>query len=240
MSDQHAGQANPRKPSTNKNIKKLRAISMVCGLTSSWQQWVTDNEKKQANEPSGWSPASLEGPTDLPKKTWVPKERPHAQAGPTKVQDGEEDTLRSSTGGTEKPEIKAVLAEPAVVSLIKVKPVVRTVTTGVQDKGAGISLLTQKIQRDSADQDLDRLLKKRGSPTLRRKCSNMVSSVAKSWKQVEKDQKPGEEECRKRVGEGDEAGTEDDRLDEEDPAAQDDTAGDTESTRKIKRPSAPV
>lgn len=245
MSDQHAGQANPRKPSNNKNIKKLRAISMVCGLTSSWQQWVTDNEKKQANEPSGWSPSSLGSPAEEPRKTWVPKERPQAQAGPTKAQVSQEDQPKSSTSGAPKPEAKALIAEPAVGSLIKVKPVVRTVTTGVQEKGAGISLLTQKIQRDSlpSDQDLDRLLKKRSSPTLRRKCSSMVSSLAKSWKQVEKDQKPEDEpaiECRNRVGEGDEAGKEDERPAEGDPSVEKDTEGDTESTMKIKRPSAPV
>lgn len=239
MSDQHAGQANPRKPSSNKNIKKLRAISMVCGLTSSWQQWVTDNENKQANEPSGWSPSSLEGSNEIPKKTWVPKERPEAQAGPTKVQDSKEDTLKPSTSGAESPEAKALQAQPAVGSLIKVKPVVRTATTGVQEKGAGISLLTQKIQRDSqsSDQDLDRLLKKRSSPTLRRKCSNMVSSMAKSWKQVEKDQKPEDEECRNQEGE---AGTEDERSAEEDPVTQEDSEGDTKSTMKIKRPSVPL
>lgn len=241
MSDQHAGQANPRKPSNNKNIKKLRAISMVCGLTSSWQQWVTDNEKKQANEPSGWSPSSLGGPEDEPRKTWVPKEKPQVQARPAIVQDSQEEQPKSSASGTTKPEVKALLAEPAVGSLIKVKPVVRTVTSGVQEKGAGISLLTQKIQRDSlpSDQDLDRFLKKRSSPTLRRKCSNMVSSLAKSWKQVEKDQNP-RDECENPVGEENEAGTEDERPAEGEPSVQEDTEGDAESTMKIKRPAAPV
>lgn len=228
MSDQHAAQANGRKPSNNKNIKKLRAISMVCGLTSSWQQWVTDNEKKQANEPSGWSPSSLGGSTEEPTKTWIPKERPQAQAGP--------DAQSSSTSGAPKPEVQA-FAEPTVGSLIKVKPVVRTVTAGVQEKGAGISLLTQKIQRDSlpSDQDLDRLLKKRSSPTLRRKCSNMVSSLAKSWKQVEKDQKSEEDAAQEA-----EAETEDERPAEGDHTRREDSERDAESTLKIKQPSAPV
>lgn len=234
MSDQ---QANGRKPSSNKNIKKLRAISMVCGLTSSWQQWVTDNEKKQANEPSGWSPSSLGGSTEEPTKSWMPKERP--PAGPAKVRGSKEDTQGSSTSGAPNPEGQASLAEPAVGSLIKVKPVVRTVTAGVQEKGAGISLLTQKIQRDSlpSEQDLDRFLKKRSSPTLRRKCSNMVSSMAKSWKQAEEDQNPEEEAAiDTRVCEGDEA----ERQAEGDPTQQGGTGGDAESTLRIKRPSAPV
>lgn len=250
MSDQHAGQANPRKPSNNKNIKKLRAISMVCGLTSSWQQWVTDNEKKQTSEPSGWSPSSLGGPTEEPNKTWVPRERPQAQAEPTEVRDSQGDPPKSSTPGNPNPEVKAPKpAEAAVGSLIKVKPVVKTVTAGVQEKSAGVSHLVEKIKRESlpSDEEFDRLLKKRGSPTLRRKCSNMVSSLAKSWKQVEKDHKPDEKEeeepaikCKNRIGDRDEAGEEEERPAEGDPTAQEDTEGDSESTTKIKRPSVPV
>lgn len=235
MSDQQASQATPRKPSSNKNIKKLRAINMVCGLTSSWQQWVSDNEKKQASEPSGWSPSQPGASTEELKKTWVPRQRPHAE--PTEAQGSQADPQKSSAHDAIRPENKA---EPAVGSLIKVKPVVKTVTAGVQEKSAGVGLLTEKIKRETlpSDQDLDRFLKKKSSPTLRRKCSNMVSSLAKSWKQVEKDQKPEREEDEKpatewksRGGDGDEAGNE-----EEEEHAK----GDSESTVKIKRPSVPL
>lgn len=247
MSDQHAGQANPRKPSSNKNIKKLRAISMVCGLTSSWQQWVTDNERKQASEPGGWSPSSLGCPTGEPKKAWVPRERPQAQAEPTEVRDSQGDPPKPSTHGTPNPDVKAPKpAEAAVRPLIKVKPVVKTVTAGVQEKGAGVSLLAEKIKRESlpSDKELDRLLKRRSSPTLRRKCSNMVSSLAKSWKEVEEpedkeDEKPAIE-CKSRIGDRDEAGKEKERPAEGDPTAQEDPEEDSESTMKIKRPSVPV
>lgn len=249
MSDQHAGQPNPRKPSNNKNIKKLRAISMVCGLTSSWQQWVTDNEKKQASEPSGWSPSSLGDPKEEPKKTWVPRERPQAPGEPTEVRDSQGDPPKS-TRGAPNPEIKAPkLTEAAVGSLIKVKPVVKTVTAGVQEKSAGVGLLAEKIKRESlpSDEELDRLLKKRSSPTLRRKCSNMVSSLAKSWKQVEKVQKSdGKEEeepaieGKNRIGIRDGAGEEGEGPAEGDHTARGDAEGDSESTMKIKRPSVPV
>ncbi|TRY93723.1 hypothetical protein DNTS_028757 [Danionella cerebrum] len=69
-----------KKPSQNKNIKKLRAVSMVCSLTRSWQQWVSENEDKQSSEPSGWAPTYPNDPKS-PKKEVAKKklalETPH-------------------------------------------------------------------------------------------------------------------------------------------------------------------
>lgn len=204
MSDKQAGQAAQRKPSTNKNIKKLRTVSMVCGLASSWQKWVTDNEKKQASEPSGWAPSSLGGPTEERLKKWVPKKPPPSQTQPTEashspVINSEEvkkiSTPHKETQDAPKTEELKTSADPPVESCIKEKQVVKTVTSGVVEKGAGVGLLTEKIKRESlpSDEEIDRLLKKKSSPTRRRKCSNMVSSLTKSWKQVEREQKLGKE-----------------------------------------------
>uniref|UniRef100_A0A3Q3JGF1 Actin-binding Rho-activating protein n=1 Tax=Monopterus albus TaxID=43700 RepID=A0A3Q3JGF1_MONAL len=163
-----------RKPSTNKNIKKLRTISAVCSLAKSWQQWASENEKKQASEPSGW-------------KT--------------------EDASMN----------EEINQSPQAASRIKTKQVVKTVTSGIQEKSVGISVLTEKIKKESlpSDEEIDKLLKK-SSPTRRRKCSNMVSSLTKSWKQVENTEKLGG------PGEG--------RTSE-----QKDSEGDTESGLRIKR-----
>ncbi|XP_031593983.1 actin binding Rho activating protein b [Oreochromis aureus] len=186
MSDKHNGQASQRKPFSNKNIKKLRTISMVCNLASSWQQWVTENENKQASEPSGWAPSSLGGPEE-PKKKWVPKKPPPIRTQQTEASKGlaAPQTTTSNTG-----EVKTS-DEPPTASFIKTKQVVKTVTSSAQEKGAGIGLLTEKIKREHlpSDEEIDRLLKKKSSPTRRRKCSNMVSSLTKSWKQVENEQK---------------------------------------------------
>ncbi|KAM9838996.1 actin binding Rho activating protein b [Aulostomus maculatus] len=183
MSDKQTGQGSQRTPSTNKNIKKLRTISKVLSLTSSWQQWVTDNETKQASEPSGWSPSWIG--EEEPKKTWVPR-----KSFPGQKQKASQEKSQDAA----KPEEVTVSAEPLVVSPIKTKQVVKTVTSGVQDKGAGIELLAERIKREalSSAEEIDRILKKH-SPTLRRKCSNMVSSLTKSWKQVESEQKSGKE-----------------------------------------------
>ncbi|KAM9384117.1 actin binding Rho activating protein b [Pholidichthys leucotaenia] len=188
MSDKQTGQASQRKPSSNKNIKKLRTVSMVCGLASSWQKWVTDNQNKQASEPSGWAPSSLGEPKEERKMKWVPKKPPPIQTQPTEASRG---PIQASASEVKPEEVRSSDQTP-VVSAIKTKQVVKTVTSGVQEKSAGIGLLTEKIKKESlpSEEEIDRLLKKKSSPTRRRKCSNMVSSLTKSWKKVENEQKP--------------------------------------------------
>lgn len=155
-----------RKPSTNKNIKKLRAISMVCGLTRSWQQWVSENEEKQSSEPSGWAPSYPEDPKDS-RKVSV-KIRP---ALPSQVPTNKDD----------------------VESRIKTGQVLKTVTRDVQERSAGIDFLTKRICKDPDTDELDKMLSKKGSPTRRRKCSNMVSELTRSWKEVETEKKQAED-----------------------------------------------
>lgn len=155
-----------RKPSTNKNIKKLRAISMVCGLTRSWQQWVSENEEKQSSEPSGWAPSYPEDPKDS-RKVSV-KIRP---ALPSQVPTNKDD----------------------VESRIKTGQVLKTVTRDVQERSVGIDFLTKRICKDPDTDELDKMLSKKGSPTRRRKCSNMVSELTRSWKEVETEKKQAED-----------------------------------------------
>ncbi|TNM93015.1 hypothetical protein fugu_018417 [Takifugu bimaculatus] len=241
MTDKQTGLTQQRKSSTNKNIRKLRTISMVCGLASSWQQWAADNEKKQASEPSGWAPASLGGPTEEPRKKWVPKKNPPTQVHPA---DGSRPHISSgdaSLSSQMSPEtVVQQRAEPSIGAAIKVKQVMKTVTSGVQEKGASINLLAEKIKRESlpSEDEIDRILKKKSSPTRRRKCSNMVSSLTKSWKQVEnrpggKDGgQPGERTSW--VGSGDHSG---DLVDTEETVGEEKAfKDDAESELKIKRP----
>ncbi|KAF1381817.1 hypothetical protein PFLUV_G00157950 [Perca fluviatilis] len=260
-------QANQRKPSTNKNIRKLRTISKVCSLTGSWQQWVTENERKQASEPSGWAPSSLGGPVGEPKNTWEPKKHPPIQIQPTDasqnhiIRSGEAQKTvaphKETKDATKTEEVKTP-AEPP--SRVKVKQGVKPVTGGVQEKSAGIGLVTERIKKKSlpSDEEIDRLLKKKSSPTRRRKCSNMVSSLTKSWKQVDKEQKlekeaGGQGEGRTCGCEEDDSGrheAEKERLDIEDAethrtsflkeSEQNDSEGESESALRIKRPPVPT
>lgn len=167
MSDKTA-ETTARKPSANKNIKKLRAISMVCSLTRSWQQWVSDNEEKQASEPSGWAPGCPEDPKDAVKeaaKNRLSQTSLLSQASTKSQGDG----------------------EAPGESRIRTAQVIKTVTRDVQERSAGIEFLTKRICKDPAMDELDKMLSKKGSPTRRRKCSNMVSELMQGWKEIEKE-----------------------------------------------------
>ncbi|KAG7501344.1 hypothetical protein JOB18_047101 [Solea senegalensis] len=239
MSDEQSRQASQRKTNTSRNIKKLRTVTMVCSLTSSWQQWVSENQEKQANEPSGWAPASLGGPTEEHRKTWVPKKPPPTQVQPKTVAQtnmtasGEADETSAPHKKTQE---VATPTEPPVASLIKTKQVVKTVTSGVQEKGMGVGLLAEKIKKDTlpSNEEIDRLLTKRSSPTRRRKCSNMVSSLTKSWRQVETEHMLGKEGS----GHIGDTETHNDNILKE--AGQKDDEGDAESAVRIKRPPVPT
>lgn len=247
MTDKQAALTQQRKSSTNKNIKKLRTISMVCSLTSSWQQWAADNEKKQASEPSGWTPASLGGPTEEPIKKWFPKKDPPTQshpAGGSRTQPSSGDAQTSLTPQGESPDearTEVHSTEPSIGPAIKVKHVAKMVTSGVQEKSA-ISFLTEKIKRDSlpSEDEIDRILKKKSSPTRRRKCSNMVSSLTKSWKQVENKPggrgggEPGERTSWADSGDNSE---EPKTVDTEETGGEDKASEDHTEKVKIKRPS---
>lgn len=242
MSEKQTGQASQRKPYTNRNIKKLRTISTVCSLTSSWQRWATDNEKKQASEPSGWSPSSLGGPTEELKQTWAPKKKPSTHTQPreaSNILSGE--AQKSSTPHKESQDVSKMeafqtAAEPLVASPIKVKQVVKSVTSSAQEKGAGVGLLAEKMKRESmpSEEEIDRLLRNKSSPTRRRKCSSMVSSLTKSWRQMGTIQKH-EDRVADEEGScvGDRGHPEvEDRLSREDAIEED---SDSESAVKIKR-----
>lgn len=209
-----SGKASERKQSSSRNAKKLRAVSMVCSLTSSWQQWVTENETKQASEPTGWAPDSLGGEKEEPRKKWATKKPPSAPTQPaaesnaeTPISHGESSSKKVSTS-----------QDPETSSRIKTKQVVKTVTSSAQEKSAGIDLLTEKIKKESlpSGEEIDRLLKKKSSPTRRRKCSNVVSSLTKSWKQVEKEKKL----IKEGGGDGTDGGEEKMRLDKEEVLKQ--------------------
>lgn len=159
-----------RKPSANKNIKKLRTVSMVCSLAQSWQQWVRENEDKQASEPAGWAPDSCKSETDVSAKCL--SEKKNQPSRKPKYQ-------REDNGHTfENRE-----------SRIKTKQVSKTVTRDVQEKSAGIEYFTNRLCKDPGTEELDKMLNKKSSPTRRRKCFNMMSELKQSWKVVEQELK---------------------------------------------------
>ncbi|KAM8883750.1 actin binding Rho activating protein b [Synchiropus picturatus] len=182
--NQTTGRDTQRKVASNRNIKKLRTASMVCSLAGRWQKWVTDNKTRQEAEPSGWAPSWLVGESEEePKKTWAPKTSPltGTQVAQQKCQPSTNTLFEKGVG-----------PEPAVAVGIKTVQVMKTVTSTAKEKSAGIEMLSDKITKEVLPpvEEIDRLLAKKCSPTRRRKCSNMVSSLTKSWKQVEREKAP--------------------------------------------------
>uniref|UniRef100_A0A671KXB9 Actin binding Rho activating protein b n=1 Tax=Sinocyclocheilus anshuiensis TaxID=1608454 RepID=A0A671KXB9_9TELE len=158
-----------KKPSTNKNIKKLKSCS--------WQQWVRENVEKQSSEPSGWAPSSQRTPKKMKKKKIAPRIKPS----------------QKSLSNQDPRNKNQDDVEAAGKSCIKTTQVVKTVTREVQEKSAGIDFLTKRICKDVATDELDKMLSKKGSPTRRMKCSNMVSELTRGWKEMEKEKKQAQE-----------------------------------------------
>ncbi|KAM9823662.1 actin binding Rho activating protein b [Neosynchiropus ocellatus] len=182
--NQATGQDTHRKVESNRNIKKLRTASVVCSLAGRWQKWVTDNKTRQDTEPSGWAPAWLVGESGQEqKKTWAPKKSPLT---------GTQVAQQKCETSTDTFIDKGVGPEPPVAVSIKTVQVVKTVSSAAKEKSAGIEMLSDKIMREVLPpvEEIDKLLAKKCSPTRRRKCSNMVSSLTKSWKQVEREKAP--------------------------------------------------
>ncbi|MBN3299880.1 ABRA protein, partial [Amia calva] len=135
---------------------------MVCSLAKSWQNWVAENEEKQASEPSGWTPSD-----DKNEKSSKTHPRAQDKRGTSKLTvDSEKELLNSK---------------------IRSKKVVKTVTSKVQEKGVGIGFLTNRYHKEA--DEVDKILREKMSPTRRRKCSNLVSELTKGWKEMEKEKK---------------------------------------------------
>ncbi|KAK6491523.1 actin-binding Rho-activating protein-like [Huso huso] len=152
---------------TNKNIKKLWTISMVCSLTKSWQQWASENENKHASEPSGWAPHA--------EKEEKPKQY--------KKRSGDQTTgsIQKAFQSTEK--LEGDSGKEPLESKIRSKQVTKTITSKVQEKGSDISFLTNRYENET--NEADKILYGNKSPTRRRKCSNLVSELTKGWKDME-------------------------------------------------------
>lgn len=198
------------KPSVNKNIKKLRTLSVVCNLARSWQQWVCENEEKQANEPTGWAPESDDKANTEKKESKKPALT---------------EKIKNSQDSEHSPED----------SRIKTKQVVKTVTRDAQEKSTGIEFLTRRICKDPKTEELDRMLNSKRSPTLRRKGFNMVSELTQNWKIVDNERKrAGESRESRGISEAKERALELDISENKDNAEESQTS----SSIRIKRPSS--
>ncbi|XP_006635704.1 actin binding Rho activating protein b [Lepisosteus oculatus] len=171
--------ANQKKP-PNKNVKKLRTVSMVCSLAKSWQQWASENEERQASEPSGWTPSEEKREILNTKKY----QQPLQQKTCSKENTG---TKQTAVPDPAAGKLENTSESLPLDSKIRSKQVVKTVTSKVQEKGMNIGYLTDKYQKEN--EEVDKILNAKSSPTRRRRCSNLVSELTKGWKVMEKESK---------------------------------------------------
>ncbi|XP_036120018.1 actin-binding Rho-activating protein [Molossus molossus] len=165
-------------------LRKIHTATLVINLARGWQQWANENSTRQAQEPAGWLPGGTQDPPQDPKPVTHPvphQNAPSAPKPPSLQPEGRGD--RQSSGGA--PE----------VSHIKRKEVTKTVVSKVYERGGDVSHLSHRYEKDGGtpepgrpEDDIDRILHSHGSPTRRRKCSNLVSELTKGWKEMEQDE----------------------------------------------------
>ncbi|KAM6959208.1 actin binding Rho activating protein b [Aplochiton taeniatus] len=176
VSETQTERANQRKPSTNKNIKKLWTISMVCGLVKGWQQWVSENEDQQASVSTGWAPGG---------------ERRKPSAPKTSVNETRATATQESRDGSGA--LSVCCGETPLGSRVKPGQVGNTVTGSVQEEKStgGVCFLTERMTEEAltGGEETDRMLSRRGLPTRRGRCSDTVSSPTRGWKEAEREER---------------------------------------------------
>uniref|UniRef100_A0A8B9ITH8 Actin-binding Rho-activating protein n=1 Tax=Amazona collaria TaxID=241587 RepID=A0A8B9ITH8_9PSIT len=162
-------------------VHKIRMASMVFSLARGWQQWASDHHVKQAQEPSGWVP-----PTEDSSAQPIEERSFEKWPMPPVKKDQEKDDEKSSAKESFS---------------IKSKEVTKTVVSKAYERGGDVSLLSERYENNNSSSEMtklkeesnaiDKILSGKLSPTIRRKCSNMVSELTKGWKQVEQDNGKG-------------------------------------------------
>uniref|UniRef100_A0A8C5MI73 Actin-binding Rho-activating protein n=1 Tax=Leptobrachium leishanense TaxID=445787 RepID=A0A8C5MI73_9ANUR len=159
-------------------IRKIKTATLVSSLTKGWQQWASEHSTKQAQEPSGWAPCTDGDVEVIPQKT-VMKIKPLIVP-----EAGKEDPCASTTSDNQEAHIKTV-------------SVTKSFSSKAQEKGMDIAALTDRYEKDptstkhnSYEAMVDKILQGSLSPTRRRKCSNIVSQLTKSWKHMEDGEEP--------------------------------------------------
>ncbi|XP_062987117.1 actin-binding Rho-activating protein [Elgaria multicarinata webbii] len=227
-------------------IKKIRTASLVISLARGWQQWASEHNTKQAQEPSGWMPSEENLPSIPSRERIFPN-----QTAPSKKDQSMDGAPFPSEDQVPKENVEHNPSESneALQKLhIRSKEVTKTIVSKIYERGSGISLLSDKYEKDNgcteADKsikdpsNIDKLLRAKMSPTRRRKCSNLVTELTKGWKQIEQEDKGQELELENYRS--DSLDTEDSGYggDTEERLDADDGSQEMQSAIRIKRPSS--
>ncbi|NXJ49730.1 ABRA protein, partial [Spizaetus tyrannus] len=237
-----------KKPSTTpvkRAVHKIRMASLVFSLARGWQQWASDHHIKQAQEPSGWVPSAEDSSTqpvqERPFKKWPIRSVKRDQG-----EDGEKSSAKESVLIRDAEKNARESDEALKKFSIKNKEVTKTVVSKAYERGGGVSLLSGRYENNNSSSEMtklkeessaiDKILNGKLSPTIRRKCSNVVSELTKGWKEMEQEDKEGAKEELLLKCHDDSLDAEDSGYGEaEDKLEQDDSDRDMTVVR-IKRP----
>ncbi|XP_042725569.1 actin-binding Rho-activating protein [Lagopus leucura] len=181
------------KPSTTpvkRAVHKIRTASLVFSLARGWQQWASDRNVKQAQEPPGWVPtagdASAQSVQERHSEKWpVPS---------TKRDDEKSSANELAATNAEK---RSRESDEALKKFnIKSKEVLKTVVSKAYERASDVSLLSGRYENNHGGSEttkfieesngIDKILNGKLSPTIRRKCSNRVSDAIEGFKEKDK------------------------------------------------------
>ncbi|NXG40854.1 ABRA protein, partial [Psilopogon haemacephalus] len=187
-------QGQPRAAPLKRAVHKIRMASLVFSVAQGWQQWASDHHSKQAQEPPGWVPPAADSSAQPAEERAFDKWPLPAVRRDQGAEEGKAATLRDA-------EKNARESDEALKKLsIKSKEVTKSVVSKAYERGGDVSLLSGRYEKGNGSPEvakpqepsaLDRMLSSRLSPTIRRKCSNVVAELTKGWKQVEEEDKEG-------------------------------------------------
>ncbi|KAM6170744.1 actin-binding Rho-activating protein [Erethizon dorsatum] len=161
-------------------LRKVRTATLVINLARGWQQWAAENSTRQAQEPPGWVPGGTQDAATAPKTATHPAALHDAQRA-TKSPSPKPDGNENGHGSEEATE----------ASLIKRKEVTKSIVSKAYERGGDMNALSHKYEQEGGsprpaqpEEALDRLLRRRESPTRRRKCAHLVSELSRSWNEL--------------------------------------------------------
>ncbi|NXG54108.1 ABRA protein, partial [Hemiprocne comata] len=179
-------------------VHKIRMASEVSGLAQGWQQWVSDHHIKQSQEPSGWVlPAEDASAQPVQERSFEKWSIPSVKRDQGK--DDKKSLAKESVTVRDAEKISRESDEILKKFSIKSKEVTKTVVSKGYERGGDVSLLSERYENNNSSSEMtmlkeessaiDKILSGKLSPTMRRKCSNMVSELTKGWKQMEQEDK---------------------------------------------------
>ncbi|KFO85281.1 Actin-binding Rho-activating protein [Buceros rhinoceros silvestris] len=184
-------------------IHKIRMASLVFSVAQGWQQWASDHQEKQAQEPSGWVPPSTGDSSAQSVQERSFGKRPVTSVKRDQGKDNEKSSVLESVT-IRNAEKNARESDEALKKFsIKSKEVTKTVVSKAYERGGDVSLLSERYENNDSTSEMtkpkessaiDKILSGKLSPTIRRKCSNVVSELTKGWKEIEQEDKEGAKE----------------------------------------------